>query len=81
MSVFSIFSLTNDRRMNDHIKTETPEPIMKNSQTYWPPVSDRTRSKTNQISEQYSINQKDIFNLGKLLEKKSVFSLEPTKYK
>lgn len=67
--------------MNTYIKDEISEPNARKAQQdgYWPPVSDRTRSKTTQPFKQNQINEKDIFGLGKLLEKRSVFSLENKK--
>lgn len=75
--------------MNREIKVErVDEPMEPYSSTYsqnrevrWPPISSRTRSRTAEFYNQQPINQKDIFRLGKLLEQKSVFSLEQAKYK
>lgn len=68
--------------MNAHIKKETPDPdqvsqqsTTKNDYLSWPPVSDRTRSKTAQFYNQQRCNTKDIFGFGKALEKQSLFSM------
>lgn len=70
--------------MNVEIKIEEPDPIGKKTQmerVFWPPISNRTRSKSNESTDDRYINQKDIFGFGKLLDNKSVFSTEHWKYK
>lgn len=69
--------------MNDHIKKEKPDPdeqsTTKSEYLSWPPVSDRTRSKTALFYNTQRSNSKDMFGFGKALEKQSSFSMDYVK--
>lgn len=66
--------------MNNQIKKEYP--VVQNKtqidQIPWPPVGQRTRSKTIQFYNQRN-DCTDIFRFGKVLEKQSVFSIQDMK--